>query len=80
MSNPAYNPDDSRVNVIVRLVGIVVFVLGVGMTVLTYQATGAAVIQPPLVPVLYLCSSMLIVAGFVALVAKYKPSGTQKPQ
>ena len=79
MSNPTYNPDDSRVNVIVRLVGILVLALGVGMTFETYQA-GAAVLQPPLIPVLYLCSSMLIVAGLVAVVAKYKPSGAPKAQ
>jgi len=79
MSNPSYNPEDSRVNVIVRLVGIVVFVLGVAMTILTYEA-GAGVLQPPLIPVLYLCSSMLVLAGFMAFIAKYKPSGPTKPQ
>jgi len=80
MSNPAYSPDDSRVNVIVRLVGIMFFALGIGMTILTYDETAAATLQPPLVPVLYLCSSLLVVAGFVALIAKYKASGTPKAQ
>jgi len=80
MSNPAYNPDDSRVNVLVRLVGIMFFVLGIGLTVLTYDDAGAAALQPPLIPVLYLCSSMLIVAGFIALIAKFKPSGSPKAE
>jgi formate-dependent nitrite reductase membrane component NrfD len=79
MSNSTYNADDSRVNVIVRLVGLLFFALGVGMTVLTYSEIGADTLQPPLVPVLYLCSTMLIVAGLVALLAKYKPSTAPKP-
>ncbi|MDA4115970.1 MAG: hypothetical protein OK442_05390 [Thaumarchaeota archaeon] len=69
------NADDSRVNVVLRLVGVIVFVLGVIMTYETFANAGGDVLQPPLVPVLYLCSGMLVVAGFVALVAKYKPSG-----
>ncbi|MDA4132013.1 MAG: hypothetical protein OK454_02650 [Thaumarchaeota archaeon] len=69
------NTDDSRVNVVLRLVGVIVFVLGVIMTYETFVNAGGDVLQPPLVPVLYLCSGMLVVAGFVALVAKYKPSG-----
>lgn len=69
------NADDSRVNVVLRLVGVIVFVLGVLMTYETFVNAGADVLQPPLVPVLYLCSGMLVIAGFVALMAKYKPSG-----
>ncbi len=62
----------------IRLVGIVFFVLGVSITYLTYQEVAAATLVPSLVPVLYLCSSMLIVGGFVALIAKYKESGKTK--
>ena len=69
------NADDSRVNVMLRLVGVIVFVLGVIMTYETFVNAGADVLQPPLVPVLYLCSGMLVISGFVALIAKYKPSG-----
>ena len=69
------NADDSRVNVVLRLVGVVVFVLGVIMTYETFVNAGADALQPPVVPVLYLCSGMLVIAGLVALVAKYKPSG-----
>ena len=69
------NADDSRVNVMLRLVGVIVFVLGVIMTYETFVNAGAEVLQPPLVPVLYLCSGMLVVSGLVALIAKYKPSG-----
>jgi uncharacterized membrane protein YoaK (UPF0700 family) len=72
------NAPDSRVNVLIRLVGLIVLVLGVIMTYLTYQEVAAAALVAPLIPVLYLCSSMLIVAGFVALIAKYKESGRPK--
>ena len=69
------NADDSRVNVLLRLVGVVVFALGAIMTYETFVNAGADVLQPPLVPVLYLCSGMLVISGLVALIAKYKPSG-----
>ncbi len=69
------NADDSRVNVMLRLVGFIVFALGAIMTYETFVNAGADVLQPPLVPVLYLCSGLLVVAGLVAVVAKYKPSG-----
>jgi hypothetical protein len=72
------NAPDSRVNVLIRLVGIMLLALGAGLTYLTYQQVAAALLVPPLVPVMYLCSSMLIVAGFVALIAKYKESGKPK--
>jgi hypothetical protein len=72
------NAPDSRVNVLIRLVGIMFFVLGAAMTYLTYQETVAATLVPSLVPVLFLLSSMLMVAGFVALLARYKESGAPK--
>jgi len=74
------NAGDSRVNVLIRLMGIMFFVLGAAMTVLTNQAASAASIQPQVVPVFYLCSTMLMVAGFVALISKYKESGAPKTQ
>lgn len=78
MSNPSYNPEDSRVNVVIRLIGMMFFALGVGLTYETFTEAASEVIQPPLVPVFYLCSLMLVVAGLVALFAKYKPSGGSK--
>ncbi|HUI01581.1 MAG TPA: hypothetical protein VLX56_08125 [Nitrososphaerales archaeon] len=69
------NAPDSRVNVLIRLVGILFFVLGASITYLTYQEAAASDLVPPLIPVLYLCSVMLMVAGFVAIIAKYKESG-----
>jgi hypothetical protein len=74
------NAPDSRVNVLVRLVGIMFFVLGAAMTYLTYQEAVAATLVPALIPVLYLLSSSLMVAGFVALMARYKESGAPRAQ
>ena len=72
------NASDSRVNVLLRLVGIMFFALGAAMTYLTYQEAAAAALVPALIPVLYLLSSMLMVAGFAALMARYKESGAPK--
>jgi hypothetical protein len=76
----AVNADDSRVNVLIRLVGVVFFVLGIVMTYETFvqAGAGAQVLQPPLVPVLYLCSTMLVITGLAALVSKYKGSMSPK--
>lgn len=68
------NADDSRVNVLVRMVGIAFFVLGLIMTYETYVEAAADNLQPPIVPVFYLCAAMLVLAGLAAIVAKYKPS------
>ena len=74
------NTDDSRVNVLIRLLGILFFVFGLAMTILTGQAAASASIQPEVVPVYLLCSAMLMVAGFVALISKYRPSTPTKSQ
>lgn len=74
-SNTTYNPDDSRVNVVVRLCGIMFFALGFALIYETIVEAGVDTIQPPLVPVLYLCAIMLMLAGLVALFGKYKSSG-----
>ncbi len=80
MSSTTVNAGDSRVNVLIRLVGILFVVLGVAMTYETFVQAAADGIQPPLVPVLYLCSGMLVIAGLAAVVSKYKPSVPPKPQ
>lgn len=74
----AVNTEDSRVNVLLRLVGVIFIVLGVAMTYETFLQAASDVVQAPLVPVFYLCSGMLVLAGLAAVIAKYKPSGAQK--
>jgi hypothetical protein len=79
-SKTAVNADDSRVNVLIRLVGVIFVVLGLGMTYETFVQARAAtqVLQPPVVPVLYLCSVMLVIGGLAAVVTKYKASNPPK--
>lgn len=78
MSKTTVNPGDSRVNVLIRIVGLLFLLLGVAMTYETFVQAGADALQPPLVPVLYLCSIMLVAAGLTALVSKYKASTPPK--
>ena len=63
---------ESRVNVLLRLVGLIFLILGASMTYLTYTESSQANIVPQIVPVFYLVSGLLIVVGFVTTVAKYK--------
>lgn len=72
------NAPDSRVNVVLRLVGILVFALGAIMTFETYVEASAATLVPQVVPVFYLCSTMLMLAGLVAVISKYRSSGAPK--
>ena len=72
------NAADSRINVLIRIMGIAFLAFGATMTYLTYSEAASAALQPPLVPVLYLCSSMLVLAGIVALISKYKESVAPK--
>jgi formate-dependent nitrite reductase membrane component NrfD len=55
---------------------VIFFVLGIVMTYETFVQASAStqVLQPPIVPVLYLTSAMLTLAGLVAVVSKYKGS------
>ncbi len=66
------NAPESRVNVLMRLVGLVFLVMGAAMTYLTYSEASQANIVPQIVPVFYLVSILLVIVGFVATVSKYK--------
>ncbi len=66
------NAPESRVNVLLRLVGVLFFALGAAITYLTYQEAAAATLVSQLVPVFYLCSGMLMIAGLLAILAKYE--------
>ena len=62
----------ARVSMIIRLVGIVILALGVVLTYFTYSEAAAAALVPQIVPVFYLGAGLLIIVGFVALIAKYE--------
>ena len=62
----------SRINMLLRLVGIVIFALGAALTYLTYSESSASTLVPQIVPVFYLGSVLLMIAGLAAIIAKYK--------
>ncbi len=66
------NTAESRVNVMLRLVGLVFLALGAAMTYLTYSEASQANIVPQIVPVFYLVSSLLMAVGFITTITRYK--------
>jgi cation transporter-like permease len=62
----------SRVSMMIRLIGLVFLGLGVTLTYFTYLGAGDASIVPQIVPVFYLGSVLLMLVGFVAVIANYK--------
>jgi len=61
----------SRVSMIIRLVGLLLVALGVILTYFTYSEASAATLVPEIVPVFYIGAGLLIIVGFVAVIAKY---------
>jgi hypothetical protein len=66
------NTQESRVNVLLRLVGLIFFAFGVSLGYLTYVESSQGNIVPQIVPVFYLISVMLIISGLMATIVKYK--------
>ncbi len=66
------NTQESRVNVLLRLVGLVILALGGAMTYLTYMEGSNANIVPQILPVFYLIALLLMIVGIVAVIAKFK--------
>ncbi len=62
----------SRVSMIIRLVGLMLLALGVVLTYETYSTAAAADLVPQIVPVFYLGAALLMIVGFVAVIADYK--------
>ena len=69
--------EDSRVNVLIRLLGLILIGLGLGFLILTAQGASTATLQPEVVPVYYFLALILMTTGFVGLIAKYKESVTK---
>ena len=62
----------SRINMLVRLTGILLAILGVVLTYFTFSAASSSSIVPQIVPVFYLGSGLLIIVGLAAVVVNYK--------
>jgi hypothetical protein len=66
------NAPEARVNVFLRLVGLVVLGLGVVISYLTYSEAAQANLVPQIVPVFYIGGGLLMVVGALAVIANYK--------
>ena len=62
----------SRVNMLIRIVGVVMLGLGAALTYLTYQGAAQAEIVPQIAPVFYLGAFLLMIVGVFAVIAKYR--------
>ena len=67
-----FDSGGSRVSMLIRLVGLAFLAVGAFLTYFTYVGASQAAIVPQIVPVFYLGSILLMVAGIVAIIAKYK--------
>jgi hypothetical protein len=63
---------ESRVDALVRLAGLVVFAFGAAMVYLTYTNATDAGFAPTIVPVYYFIGLVLAIAGFLATVSRFK--------
>jgi hypothetical protein len=66
------NTQESRVNVFLRLVGLIVLGFGAALMYLTYSEAAQANLVPQITPVFYLGSGLLMIVGALALIAKYE--------
>jgi len=55
---------------VIRLIGIVFVALGAALTYFTYSAAAQAAIVPQIVPVFYVGSGLLMLVGFIAVIAR----------
>lgn len=68
----AFDAPASRVNVLLRLMGVIFFVLGASLSYLTYAEASQGNIVPEVTPVFYLVAGIMIVSGLVAAVVRYR--------
>ena len=69
---PEFDSGASRISSLIRLFGMVVLAIGAALTYFTYAAASSSSIVPQIVPVFYLGGVLLMIAGFAAIIAKYK--------
>ncbi len=71
LSELSLDAPGSRVSVMLRLVGAAFLILGIALTYFTYVGAATASIVPQIVPVFYLGAGLIMIVGFVALIANY---------
>lgn len=62
----------SRVDALLRLVALIVFMLGILMVYYTYQNSEVTGMSPTIVPVYYGIGLSLLIVGFIGVIAKYR--------
>jgi hypothetical protein len=63
---------ESRVDALVRIMGVLVLVFGAAMIYLTYANAAVSGQAPPLVPIYYAIGILLFVVGCLAVFSKFK--------
>lgn len=63
---------ESRVDALVRIMGVLVLAFGAAMIYLTYSDPAASGQAPALVSAYYVLGLVLLVAGFLAAFSKFK--------
>jgi hypothetical protein len=66
------NPQQSRVDALLRLVALFVFILGILMVYFTYQNSNVTGMSPVIVPVYYGIGISLMITGFIGFISKYR--------
>lgn len=67
-----FTAQQSRVDALVRMLGLIVLVFGAAMIYLTYSNAGVAGIAPEIVTINYSLGVLLTVVGLFATFAKFK--------
>lgn len=62
----------SRVDALVRLLGLVVLVFGIAMVYYTYINTASTGIAPEIITTNYALGVLLLIAGGLAVISKFK--------
>jgi len=67
-----FTAQQSRVDALVRLLGLVILAFGIAMVYLTYSNATVAGIAPEIVTINYALGLLLLVVGLFAAFAKFK--------
>jgi hypothetical protein len=67
-----FTAQQSRVDALVRLLGLVVLVFGAAMLYYTYANAGVSGIAPEIITINYALGLLLFVVGLLATFAKFK--------
>lgn len=68
----AFTAQQSRVDALVRLLGVVVLAFGIAMVYFTYSNAYVATIAPEIITINYALGALLTVVGLFAVFAKFK--------